>query len=90
VVDFRSLSNRRGFYLPGVIDGVVNPDQPGEVPLFLNNITCTASGGGEATPFYLVYPNLYVMDDNESVLITHGHYFEASIGKKLSEPESVI
>jgi hypothetical protein len=52
--------------------------------LFLDHITRVRStrGGARAEGFRLtfnfVYPNLYLVTDaGESVLITHGHYFEA-------------
>ncbi|MGE3191087.1 MAG: metallophosphoesterase [Vicinamibacterales bacterium] len=52
--------------------------------LFLDNITRRpgASRGvraeGRKLTFNFAYPNLYLVgDDGESVLVTHGHYFEA-------------
>jgi hypothetical protein len=41
--------------------------------LFLDGITGKES---KQTRFNFVYPNLYVVSDSGSVLITHGHYFE--------------
>ena len=52
--------------------------------LFLDHITLRPSEGdgrrgvGERLVFDFAYPNLYlVTEDGESVLLTHGHYFEA-------------
>jgi UDP-2,3-diacylglucosamine pyrophosphatase LpxH len=52
--------------------------------LFLDHITLRPSppdgprGLGERLVFDFAYPNLYlVTEDGESVLLTHGHYFEA-------------
>jgi UDP-2,3-diacylglucosamine pyrophosphatase LpxH len=76
VIDDRSNSNQRGFQIPGVT-GVVDPDLPptGE-KLFLNNITKTEDPASKETNFYFVYPNIYFVTDNESVLVTHGQYLE--------------
>jgi predicted phosphodiesterase len=51
--------------------------------LFLDHITLRSAGDGrrgvgERLTFNFAYPNLYlVTEDGESVLLTHGHYFEA-------------
>jgi len=52
--------------------------------LFLDHITLRPSegdgrrGSGERLIFDFAYPNLYlVTEDGESILFTHGHYFEA-------------
>jgi UDP-2,3-diacylglucosamine pyrophosphatase LpxH len=52
--------------------------------LFLDHITLRPSGGdgrrgdGERLVFDFAYPNLYlVTEEEESILLTHGHYFEA-------------
>jgi hypothetical protein len=52
--------------------------------LFLDHITLRPSpgdgqrGGGKRTRFVFAYPNLYVVTaEGESLLLTHGHYFEA-------------
>ena len=52
--------------------------------LFLDNITLSPPEGdsrrgtGERLVFNFAYPNLYlVTEEGESVLLTHGHYFEA-------------
>jgi UDP-2,3-diacylglucosamine pyrophosphatase LpxH len=76
VIDDRKESRSRGFQLPGVTDGVVDPEGRPRVPLFLNGIT-KEGDTGEPTNFYFAYPNIYFVNDGESVLITHGHYLEA-------------
>ena len=76
-IDDRTGSATRGFRLPGVVD-FVDPAAPSDAnKLFLNGITLDPTGGGKATNFYVAYPNLYMITDTESVLITHGHYLEA-------------
>ena len=76
-IDDREGSPTRGFQLPGVI-GPVNPDRkPSTERMFLNGITKNPDGGGSETNFYVAYPNLYMVTDKESVLVTHGHYLEA-------------
>ncbi|MCF6149433.1 MAG: hypothetical protein E3K37_12335 [Candidatus Kuenenia sp.] len=68
--------------VPGILDlrtdcgdfqlyGVTKVDG-GYGGLFLDNIT------GEATPFpfYVAYPNLYIVTDSGVILCTHGHYLD--------------
>lgn len=76
LIDDRSTSQNRGFQLPGVID-LVDPDAPPRVKMFVNNITKGEDGSGAETNFYFAYPNLYFVNDDDCVLFTHGHYFEA-------------
>jgi 3',5'-cyclic AMP phosphodiesterase CpdA len=70
--------------VPGIIDdrvgkgeftlaGVTARPEPSlkYAGLFLDNIT------DPPTPFNFAYPNVYVVTDNETVLITHGHYLES-------------
>ncbi|MCP4569623.1 MAG: hypothetical protein GY841_18755 [FCB group bacterium] len=80
VIDDREGSATRGFMLPGVIDGIIDPNIPplGAKKSFLNNITKNENGsGGKPTNFYFAYPNLYLAAKGKSYLITHGQYLEA-------------
>ena len=80
VIDDRRA--RRKFLLPDVV-----PHRDGEEPeahygnLFFDDITREASNGrltGRKLTFNFAYPNLYLVTDaGESLLLTHGHYFEA-------------
>lgn len=76
LIDERTNRPSRGFQIPGVLDDPIDPDLPptGEL-LFLNGIT--GDDPLTRTNFYVVYPNLYMVTDTESVIITHGHYLEA-------------
>ena len=76
LIDMRSATNAKGFKLPGTIDEVIDPTSDPEVPIYLNNITKNEDGSGRPTNFYFAYPNLYLVDDSGTVLITHGHYLE--------------
>ncbi len=78
LIDDRTTSQNRGFQIPGVIDKPIDPDRypTGEL-LFLNGITKDGDDPDSLTNFYVVYPNLYMATDKESVVITHGHYLEA-------------
>lgn len=78
VIDDRSDTAHPGLTLPGVSE---NPSEKGPkyAGLFLDNITIKERAGGiEGTPtiFNFAYPNIYMVTDKESVLITHGHYLE--------------
>lgn len=80
VIDDRR--RRQKFLLPDVV-----PHRDREEPevhhgnLFFDHITREASNGrltGRKLTFDFAYPNLYlVTDQGESLLLTHGHYFEA-------------
>lgn len=78
-IDDRSGTAEPGFRLPGVFGkDVVDPAaEPDTDKLFLNGISINAAKGLGPTNFYVAYPNLYMITDEESVLITHGHYLEA-------------
>ena len=67
VIDTRTGANNPDFYLPIVTR------QAGAHPyggLFLDNLT------NSKIPFYVAYPNIYLVTDSMSILITHGHYLE--------------
>ncbi len=80
VIDDRRPKQK--FLLPDVV-----PHRDREEPeahygnLFFDDITREASNGrltGKKLNFNFAYPNLYlVTDEGESLLLTHGHYFEA-------------
>jgi 3',5'-cyclic AMP phosphodiesterase CpdA len=83
VIDDRRRNGKsRKFLLPDVV-----PHRDREEPeahygnLFFDDITREASNGrltGRKLNFNFAYPNLYlVTDEGESLLLTHGHYFEA-------------
>lgn len=69
IIDDRTGSPQKGFILDKVtvrnISG--NPKYAG---MFLDKIT------SPETFFNFAYPNLYIVTDNESVLVTHGQYLE--------------
>jgi UDP-2,3-diacylglucosamine pyrophosphatase LpxH len=81
-----SLDNniKRGFYMPDVFDKPIDPDKPPKFKeeLYLNGITLGKKNISKKTNFYVVYPSLYLVTDNGTFIITHGHYLDAfwSIG----------
>ena len=75
-VEDRKEKKNKGFQLPGVTE-VVDPEKVEGEKIFLNYITRNEDGSGEETNFYFAYPNLYLVTDQGSVLMTHGHYLEA-------------
>jgi len=80
IIDDRKNSRNKGFTLPGVeIRTSGNFSYGG---LFLDNITKNFDSNsnsitGKDSHFIFTYPNIYMVTDNESILITHGHYLEA-------------
>ena len=72
ILDDRKESSRKRLWLPGVSE---HPDEGGPryAGLFLDNLT---KPEGEATIFNFAYPNVYIITDDVSVLLTHGHYLE--------------
>ena len=83
VIDDRGFSGERKLLLPDV---AARPEwHPHSVSygnLFLDHLTRTrtAEGSiqGEKLTFNFAYPNLYLLTrGGESILLTHGHYFEA-------------
>ena len=79
IIDDRKDGKIPGFTLAGV---TAKSEQKGPkyARLFLDQITLAETEGekvGEPTPFNFAYPNVYMITDKESVLITHGQYLEA-------------
>ena len=72
IIDDRPNSPNRGFKLSGVTERT-DPDSPKYAGLFLDYIT---EPEGESTYFNFAYPNVYMVTDSESILLTHGHYLE--------------
>ncbi len=76
IIDDRENSPNPGFTLPG-ISKRSEPDKPRYAGLFLDYITMTDPEiEAQRTCFNFAYPNIYMVTDKESVLITHGHYLE--------------
>ena len=74
-IDARSNPRGELFTLSGVTR---NPNSSwGYGGLFLDKITKNADGTGSDTGFAFAYPNVYLITDNCSILLTHGHYLEA-------------
>lgn len=73
VIDDRTDSANRGLTIPGVSDRT-DSDEHRYGGLFLDNIT---KPEGASTTFNFAYPNLYIATDEESVIVTHGHYLDA-------------
>jgi len=77
IIDDRKKSKNKGFTLPGVTKK--KGDGPKYANLYFDNITVVAQNGqtvGDPTFFNFCYPNVYITTDHETVLITHGQYFE--------------
>jgi len=57
------------------LDGVVK--EPGQTygNIYLKGLFLNAES---SLPINIVYPNLYLLTENDSILITHGHMFEAA------------
>lgn len=72
VIDLRNYSNPM-FRLAGVSKSD-QPDKPKYAGLFLDQIT---SPEFPPLPFNFAFPNVYIVTDEDSILLTHGHYFEA-------------
>lgn len=75
VLDLRSGSRNKKLQLISQSDSIQLSEDPRE-RMFLNGITKNDDGSGDETQFYFAYPNIYLITDNDSVLITHGHYLE--------------
>ncbi len=75
VIDDRPNSPNPGLTLAGVSPQFINGKRV-YGGLFLDYLVQSPTGEPELT-FYFAYPNVWlVTDQGESVLITHGHYFE--------------
>jgi UDP-2,3-diacylglucosamine pyrophosphatase LpxH len=72
ILDDRVSSKKKQFLLPGIEKRRIR-GKIGYGGLFLDTIT---GKGAKTTRFNFVYPNMYIATDSDSVLITHGHYFE--------------
>jgi len=79
IIDGRKGARGSRFTLLGVTKKEEDPEF-GYGGLFLDNITVNDTKGGGKTgvplKFAFAYPNLYLITDRASVLLTHGHYFE--------------
>lgn len=69
IIDDRTGSPQRGFILDKVTVRL-EADKPKYGGMFLDKIT------SPETIFNFAYPNLYIVTDNETVLVTHGQYLE--------------
>ncbi|SYZ71901.1 putative Metallophosphoesterase [Candidatus Zixiibacteriota bacterium] len=80
IIDGRKKATGDRFFLRGVSK---NPKYPGfgYGGMFLDKITIneTTKGRQEGKPivFAFAYPNLYLITEKETVLMTHGHYLES-------------
>jgi len=75
ILDCRSNRSGEAFTLFGVNR---NPRSSwGYGGLFLDKITRNEDGTGADTPFAFAYPNVYLLTDSYTILLTHGHYLES-------------
>lgn len=70
ILDDRKDSPIRGLTLHNVARHSVQKNHTGYAGLFLDNIT------DPPTRFHFVFPNIYMMTDDDKILITHGQYLE--------------
>lgn len=73
VLDLRAGSTTAGFSLP-TIPELAAADAHKYGGHFFDSITGT--GADKQTTFFFAFPNLYLVTDETSVLLTHGQYFE--------------
>ncbi|MCX5849126.1 MAG: metallophosphoesterase [Deltaproteobacteria bacterium] len=76
IIDDRKKSATKGFFLNKVTvrtKAKSGSDEPKYGRMFLDFIT----GENDPINFNFAYPNLYIVTDNESVLVTHGQYLES-------------
>jgi len=72
IIDDREVSPNRGFWLNKVkVRTAAGKPKYGE--MFLDFIT----GKDDPIAFNFAYPNLYIVTNSESVLVTHGQYLES-------------
>lgn len=69
IIDDRQGTPTEGLTLLNVTPQV-EKDRPKYAGLFLDNIT------NPPTPFNFVYPNIYLVTPDESIIITHGQYLD--------------
>lgn len=75
VFDLRRGARSAAFAMPHVQPGTAGPEYGG---LFLDSL-CVPDGATTADarfPFCVAYPNLYLITDEFTALITHGQYFD--------------
>ncbi|UCH11019.1 MAG: metallophosphoesterase [Fidelibacterota bacterium] len=72
VLDLRRASSRRGFSLPTVVELDQEEAHYKYGGHFFDNIT----GADNPIDVAFAYPNIYLVTDEVSVLLTHGQYFE--------------
>jgi UDP-2,3-diacylglucosamine pyrophosphatase LpxH len=72
IIDDRKNTEHPGFTLAGVTAHPEN-GRPKYAGLYLDHIT---EPEGKPTIFNFAFPNLYIVNDKESILITHGHFLE--------------
>jgi len=77
------IDDRGGTQTPGLrwpATGLVHSEERGRDSkrdgLFIDRLFRDAGGEHEDARFWVCYPNLYLVTDEECVLITHGHYFK--------------
>lgn len=79
VIDGRQTPGMDPFSLWGVSKNPTYPEL-GYGGMFLDHITMNEAGGGQMTGtplnFAFAYPNIYLVTDQGTILLTHGHYLE--------------
>ena len=73
--DFRTDCQHQGFNLPDV--GARKSGDSAFGGLFLDHLTQPDPQAAPAIPFNVAYPNLYLVTNEETILLTHGHYLES-------------
>ena len=80
IIDDRRNTETPGFTLPGIGKGKNGTYSYGG--LFLDSITKdwdneSSTLKGEGSHFVFAYPNVYLVNDTDSILMTHGQYLES-------------
>lgn len=95
--DRRNAADRGNLILDDVTERPTSEERYGE--MFLDSITLEGSKDPKIPPagttlnFNFAYPNLYIVTDNECVLVTHGQYLEwawafvGELGKVVAEKD---